>query len=107
MHLDSDLTFDNKTIGDIKLATMNDEVIYQKYGHLVNISGFGRCEYHNDYCDLRFVEVPLFNFTQCHDIYQKADEIDDVTHNMTCVGNVLMKFFPQGDSGGETQKNCS
>lgn len=79
-----------------------DEYIYSEVGKLLVTCGYGRSEFNNIESPLRWISLPLIDWTKCKDFYLHDIVPETITDKMCCIGNITEKFFTESDSGGKT-----
>lgn len=81
--------------------TDKDEYIYTSVGGNIAFCGYGPSEFSSDISLLRWITLPMIDFEICKNDVKRRDHGRDLLTNMFCIGNVTLKFFADGDSGGE------
>lgn len=90
----------NETINKIRIATLQENYIYDNVGHNVTITGYGKTNEIPSVGALRVIELPIVDWNICNERYNGTYP-ETLTRNMSCYGNLLEMDTEKGDSGGK------
>lgn len=115
--LEQPLNLSTSYIKTISMAEPGEsDYIYENMSSEFMIVGYGATDRSSYPTNLRWLQEPIFNSTECEKIYQNIYAVDvdkdgkkievpyHITKNMFCSGKRPLQFIGFGDSGGKSSK---